>query len=109
MAARSGKAPAGSPPAGLSRQDRSPEGAPVGWGRPAALVVEDEAEARPPPEHRGQALSRQQILDRLRGGDYFGDERLVDSHVKNLREKLEPYGLRDVVATVWGVGYRFEG
>lgn len=60
-------------------------------------------------EHRGQTLTRQQILDRLRGGDYFGDERLVDSHVKNLREKLEPYGLRDVVATVWGVGYRFEG
>lgn len=59
--------------------------------------------------HRGQTLSRQQILDRLRGGDYFGDERLVDSHVKNLRDKLEPFGLRDVIATVWGVGYRFEG
>ncbi|HEY8425615.1 MAG TPA: response regulator transcription factor [Limnochordales bacterium] len=60
-------------------------------------------------EHRGQTLSRQQILDRLRGGDYFGDERLVDSHVKNLRDKLEPFGLRDIIATVWGVGYRFEG
>ena len=59
--------------------------------------------------HRGQTLGRQQILDRLRGGDYFGDERVVDSHVRNLREKLEPFGLRHLIATVWGVGYRFDG
>ncbi|ADU51721.1 two component transcriptional regulator, winged helix family [Thermaerobacter marianensis DSM 12885] len=60
-------------------------------------------------QHRGQTLSRQQILDRLRGGDYFGDERVIDSHIRNLREKLEPFGLRKLIATVWGVGYRFEG
>ena len=36
--------------------------------------------------------------------DYFGDERIVDTHIKNLRKKLD----RDVIRTVRGVGYRLE-
>ena len=50
-----------------------------------------------------RVLSRQQLLDLVWGYDYFGDERIVDVHIKNLRKKLT----RDPIATVKGVGYRF--
>jgi DNA-binding response OmpR family regulator len=55
--------------------------------------------------HPGQAFPREQLLDRIWGPDYDGDIRTVDSHVKNLREKLG--GGAGMIATVWGVGYRF--
>jgi DNA-binding response OmpR family regulator len=51
----------------------------------------------------GLALSRQQLLDGVWGGDWFGDERTVDVHVRQLRRKL---GDDLPLATVWGVGYR---
>jgi len=54
-------------------------------------------------ENGGQALSRQQILDAVWGADWYGDERTIDVHVRQLRKKLGP-GLP--LATVWGVGYR---
>ncbi|HEY3316411.1 MAG TPA: winged helix-turn-helix domain-containing protein, partial [Bacillota bacterium] len=38
--------------------------------------------------------------------DYYGDSRTVDTHIKNLREKLGEGG--KMIATVWGVGYRFD-
>jgi DNA-binding response OmpR family regulator len=51
----------------------------------------------------GLALSRRQLLDGVWGDDWFGDERTVDVHVRQLRKKLGP----DLpLATVWGVGYR---
>jgi DNA-binding response OmpR family regulator len=53
--------------------------------------------------HPGQALSRRQLLDGAWGTDWYGDERTVDVHVRQLRKKLGP-GLP--LATVWGVGYR---
>jgi DNA-binding response OmpR family regulator len=61
-------------------------------------------------DHRGLALSRQQILDAVWGNDYAGDERTVDVHVRALREAIEdnPAVPRRIV-TVRGVGYRFEG
>ncbi|KRQ86331.1 Transcriptional regulatory protein SrrA [Caloramator mitchellensis] len=52
------------------------------------------------------ALSREQILNGVWGYDYYGDLRTVDTHVKNLREKLGEY--RDYIETVRGVGYKFE-
>lgn len=55
--------------------------------------------------HPGQAFPRERLLDRIWGADYDGDARTVDSHVKNLREKLGEGA--SLVATVWGVGYRF--
>lgn len=55
--------------------------------------------------HPGQAFSRERLLDRIWGPDYEGDARTVDSHVKNLREKLGEGSA--LIATVWGVGYRF--
>jgi DNA-binding response OmpR family regulator len=54
-------------------------------------------------ENAGLALSRQQILDGVWGAGWYGDERTVDVHVRQLRKKLGP-GLP--LATVWGVGYR---
>lgn len=53
--------------------------------------------------NKGLALSRRQILDAVWGPGWYGDERTVDVHVRQLRKKLgEPLPL----ATVWGVGYR---
>jgi DNA-binding response OmpR family regulator len=54
-------------------------------------------------DNLGLALSRQQILDGVWGPDWYGDERTVDVHVRQLRKKL---GDALPLATVWGVGYR---
>ncbi|MDQ3978308.1 MAG: response regulator transcription factor [Actinomycetota bacterium] len=54
-------------------------------------------------ENAGLALSRQQILDGVWGAGWFGDDRTVDVHVRQLRKKL---GEALPLATVWGVGYR---
>lgn len=54
-------------------------------------------------EHRGLALSRRQLLDAAWGYDWYGDERTVDAHVRQLRKKLGP---SLPLATVWGTGYR---
>jgi len=61
-------------------------------------------------EHKGQMLSREFILDRVWGWDYFGDSRTVDVHVRWLRQRIEtdPANPRRIV-TVRGGGYRFEG
>jgi DNA-binding response OmpR family regulator len=60
-------------------------------------------------EHRGIVLSREQLLDRVWGYDYFGDARLVDAHVRRLRTKIEDDPAEPVhVVTVRGLGYRFE-
>jgi two-component system response regulator MtrA len=58
--------------------------------------------------HRGQVLSREQLLDRVWGYDYLGDSRLVDVAVKRLRAKVEPDPAHPaLIETVRGVGYRF--
>jgi DNA-binding response OmpR family regulator len=60
--------------------------------------------------HRGQMLSREQILQRVWGWDYTGDSRTVDVHVRWLREKIEPNPAQPArLVTVRGGGYRFEG
>ncbi|MFO0727168.1 MAG: response regulator transcription factor [Myxococcota bacterium] len=58
---------------------------------------------------KGRALSRQQILERVWGGDYEGTERTVDNFVARLRNKLEKDPEHPLhIETVRGVGYRFE-
>jgi DNA-binding response OmpR family regulator len=59
-------------------------------------------------QHPGQTLSREQLLDRLHGAAFASFDRSIDSHVKNLRRKLEadPAHPR-FIETVYGVGYRF--
>jgi two-component system, OmpR family, alkaline phosphatase synthesis response regulator PhoP len=56
-------------------------------------------------ENRGRVLSRERLLEKIRGGDYFGELRVVDVHLGHVRRKL---GREDLIATVRGVGYRFE-
>jgi len=53
--------------------------------------------------NQGIALSRQQVIDRVWGADWSGDDRTVDVHVRQLRKKL---GDDLPLATVWGIGYR---
>lgn len=54
----------------------------------------------------GQTLSREQMLDELHGGASSFD-RSVDSHIKNLRRKLEADSGESMIETVYGIGYRF--
>lgn len=59
-------------------------------------------------EHPGQVLSREKLLERVWGYDYYGDARTVDVHVRHLREKIEENPSEpQFVETVRGVGYRF--
>lgn len=51
-----------------------------------------------------KVLSRQQLLNSVWGYDYFGDERIVDVHIKNLRKKFKS----NIITTVKGVGYKIE-
>ena len=56
----------------------------------------------------GQVFSREQILSRVWGYDYFGDTRTVDAHIKRIRQKLPQENVPWALKTVYGVGYRFE-
>ncbi len=56
-------------------------------------------------ENRGRVLTREQLLEKVWGGDYFGEMRVVDVHLGHVRQKL---GREDLIVTVRGVGYRFE-
>ncbi|MGY1709324.1 response regulator [Geodermatophilus sp. SYSU D00758] len=61
-------------------------------------------------ERPGRVLSREELLERVWGYDYFGDSRLVDVHVRRLRKKIEPDpGNPTIVTTVRGMGYRTPG
>lgn len=55
-------------------------------------------------EHRGLALSREQILQKAWGFDFYGQTRTVDVHVAHLRRKLEESSVK--IETVTGVGYK---
>jgi two-component system alkaline phosphatase synthesis response regulator PhoP len=56
-------------------------------------------------ENRGRVLSREQLLEKVWGGEYFGEMRVVDVHLGHVRQKLRR---EDLIVTVRGVGYRFE-
>lgn len=57
-------------------------------------------------ENKNVALSREQLLFKVWGYDFYGDERTVDTHIKMLRNNLG--SARDLIKTVRGVGYKFE-
>ncbi len=60
--------------------------------------------------HTGMVLSREQLLERVWGYDYFGDGRLVDAHVRRLRTKIEPNPSEpEHLVTVRGLGYKLQG
>ena len=61
-------------------------------------------------QNKARAFTRDQILERLWGYDYYGDSRTVDVHIRWLREKIEPEPSKPVrIITIRGVGYRFDG
>ena len=62
---------------------------------------------RPVHANPGKVLSREQLLDRVWGYDYFGDGRLVDVHIRRLRTKIEPDPANPRhILTVRGMGYK---
>ena len=82
------------------------------------VVYENQSIEMPPKElellyylasHPNMVFTREQLLQRVWGFDFYGDSRTVDVHVKRLREKLtdcEKHGWE--IHTVWRVGYKFE-
>lgn len=57
--------------------------------------------------HPERVFSRSQLLDHVWGTQVYVEERTVDVHIRRLRKNLEPYGLKKLVQTVQGRGYRF--
>lgn len=58
-------------------------------------------------QHPKQVFSREQLLDRVWGYQFYGDERTVDVHIKRLRKKIGSEN-QPFFHTVWGVGYKFD-
>lgn len=56
-------------------------------------------------ENKNIAISREQLLSKIWGYDFFGDDRTVDTHIKMLRNNLGKY--RSYIETVRGIGYKF--
>ena len=54
--------------------------------------------------NQGRVMTRQNLLDKLWRYDFYGDERVVDTHIKNLRKKLDI----DFIQTIRGVGYKID-
>lgn len=57
--------------------------------------------------HPNQVFTREQLLDRIWGYEYIGETRTVDVHIKRLRAKIKDHA-DWAIATVWGIGYKFE-
>ena len=55
--------------------------------------------------NRGRILTRQNLLQAIWKYEFFGEERIIDTHIKNLRKKL---GTADYIETIRGVGYRID-
>ncbi|MBT8217864.1 MAG: response regulator transcription factor [Acidimicrobiia bacterium] len=56
----------------------------------------------------GRVFTRRQLIDRVWGWDFFGEERIVDVHIRNIRKALDdPAEKPQFIGTVRGVGYRF--
>ena len=59
--------------------------------------------------HPDRVYSREQLLDRIWGGNVYVEERTIDVHIRRLRKALEEFGYDRLVQTVRGAGYRFSG
>jgi two-component system alkaline phosphatase synthesis response regulator PhoP len=61
-------------------------------------------------ENPGYAFTRSELIEQALGYEYEGSERTLDSHMRNLRRKIEPYANETTyIHTVYGVGYRLVG
>ncbi len=78
-------------------------------GMPVSLTVKEFDLILLMARHPGRVFTRDELLQRVWGFDYFGDTRTVDTHVNRLRDKLNKVpGCPEMIRTVWGVGYKFE-
>ncbi|MFW6197917.1 MAG: winged helix-turn-helix domain-containing protein, partial [Myxococcota bacterium] len=75
-------------------------------GRPVELTQQEFALLRFLSQNRGRVFTRNQLLERVWGVDYYGSSRTVDIHVRRLRMKLG--GALDSLETVRGVGYKMK-
>jgi DNA-binding response OmpR family regulator len=77
-------------------------------GRPVELTPTEFELLKTLARHRGQVLTRLQLMEAVRGSTYENFERTIDSHIRNLRWKLEPDPKRPrYILTVYGIGYKF--
>jgi two-component system alkaline phosphatase synthesis response regulator PhoP len=74
-------------------------------GRPVELTAIEFDLLKALAENRGRVLTREQLLETVWGGTYYGEIRVVDVHLGHIRQKL---GSDQYIATIRGVGYRFE-
>lgn len=58
--------------------------------------------------NKNQVFTREQLLDKVWGYEYFGGTRTVDVHIKSVREKLNSPKSNWEIKTIWNVGYKFE-
>ncbi len=59
-------------------------------------------------QHPNKVFSREELISRVLGHDFEGYDRTIDTHVKNLRKKIDRYlPDREIIRSVYGVGYRF--
>ena len=77
--------------------------------RPLPLTVKEFELLHFLAQHPRQVFSRSQLLDRVWGYEFYGDESTVTVHIRRLREKIENDPANPLyIETVWGVGYKFE-
>jgi two-component system alkaline phosphatase synthesis response regulator PhoP len=79
-------------------------------GRPVELTATEFNLLRTLLENPGYAYTRSELIEQALGYEYEGSERTLDSHMRNLRRKIEPDpGEATYIQTVYGVGYRLVG
>ncbi len=78
-------------------------------GKPVQLTPLEFALLRTLAANAGNVMTRQDLLNKVWGPEFFGDERTVDVHVRHLRGKLQRVAPGpQYITSVWGVGYRYE-
>jgi DNA-binding response OmpR family regulator len=77
-------------------------------GRPVPLTPTELRIVEALVAHPGRTFSRDELVSRAFGPDYDGLDRTVDTHITNLRRKLESGGARRLIQTVHGLGYRIQ-
>ena len=59
-------------------------------------------------KNKGKVFSREKLLKEVWGYDFYGSLRTIDTHIKQLREKLGRSKAASYISTIWGIGYKFE-
>ena len=77
-------------------------------GRPVDLTLKEFQLLHLLASNRGRVFTREALLERLWEGEYYGETRTIDVHIRHLREKIEDNPSRPrYILTVRGVGYKF--